>query len=135
MTATDDTDATAVGPDRRWTGALWWSLLVFVPALVIGRVGDHGPVIIPLGAVVAAIVFVVVLRTTPAVVTREEVRLPKRTIRRADVTAITRSEESTALVFRGPDGGVVGVADLFERSGRFREALERHGWPEVDRPG
>lgn len=132
MTSADDIVATEVGPRRRWASALWWSLLVLVPALVVARLGDHGPVILGLGIVVAGLLFVVLLRTKPAVVTPDEIRLPRRTIRRAQVTSITRSDESTALVFRDAGGRVVGLADLFEHSGTFREALREHGWPEVD---
>jgi len=127
--------ATEVRPGRRWPGALWWSLLVLVPALVVARLGDHGPVILVLGLVAAAAVFLAVLRAKPTVVTRAEIRTPKRTIRRDDVVSITRSDETTALVFRGADGGVVGLVDVFELSGRLRAALREHGWPEVGQAG
>ena len=130
----EDSSATEVGADRRWTTAAWWSALVLVAAVIVSRVGDHGPVILGLGLVAAAAVFVVAVRTKPAVVTRDEVRLPRRTIRRADVASVTRATDSTALVFRDAQGSIVGLADLYERSGKFREALREHGWPEVDQP-
>jgi hypothetical protein len=132
--STEELPASEVGPDRRgrWLSALWWSGLVLVPALVVARLGDHGPVLLGLGVVVAGFIFFAVLRTRPATVTRDEVRLPKRTIRRADVARVTRTDESTAFVFRGPDGQVVGIVDVFEQSGRLREALRAHGWPEVE---
>jgi hypothetical protein len=126
-------EATEVGADRRWAAAAWWGGLVLVAGIVVGRV-TGSTVVLVLAVLTAAAVAVAVLRTRPAVVTREEVRLPKRTIRRTDVARITRTGESTALVFLGPDGKVVGIADLFDASGSFREALRRHGWPEVDAP-
>ena len=131
MKPPEPTLATEVRPDRRWPGAIWWSVLVLVPALVVARLGGHGPVILGLGLVIAAAVFVAFLRAKPTVVTRDEVRLAKRTIRREDVASITRSDESTAFVFRDANGRIVGLADLFELSGKFREALAQHGWPEV----
>jgi hypothetical protein len=129
--ATDD--ATEVGTDRRWASAAWWGGLVVLAGVIVGRLTGSG---VPdvLGVGVGAAIFATVLRTRPAVVTRDEVRLPKRTIRREDVASITRSDDSTALVFRDRDGKVVGLADLFELSGRLREALRRHGWPDVDAP-
>lgn len=132
--STEELPATEVGPDRRgrWLSATWWSGLVLVPALVVARLGDHGVVILVLGLVVAALVFVAFVRHRPTVVTRDQVRHSRRTIRRAEVTRVTRSEETTALVFRG-DGGVVGIIDVFEQSGKLREALRAHGWP-VDAP-
>jgi hypothetical protein len=134
--STEEMPATAVGPDRRGRllSAVWWSALVLVPALVVARLGDHGPVILGLGIVAAGIVFLTFARARPTVVTHDEVRHPKRTIRRADVARITRSDETTALVFRGPDGGVVGIVEVFEQAGKLREALRAHGWPEVDAP-
>lgn len=129
----EELPATEVGADRRWTSAAWWSGLVLVAGVVVGRVVDNN-VILVLAVLVAAAIFVAVARTRPAVVTRDEVRLPKRTIRRADVVSITRAEDSTALVFHDAQGRVVGLADVFELSGTLREALHRHGWPEVDAP-
>jgi hypothetical protein len=124
-------EATQVGADRRWTSAAWWSGLVLVAGVVVGRVTDS-TVVLALAVVVAAALFVAVARTRPAVVTREEIRLPKRTIRREEVATISRAGESTALVFRDREGRVVGLADLFDLSGKLDEALRRHGWPEVD---
>ena len=134
--STDETEATAIGPvaGGRLRSAIWWGALVLVPAVVVAKLGGHGSVILPLGLLAAAVVVVAASREKPTVVTREEVRHPKRTIRRADVTSITRSGESTAFVFRGPDGGVVGVVDVFGRSAALRAALTAHGWPEVE-PG
>jgi hypothetical protein len=134
--ATEEMPATEVGSDRRarLRSAAWWSALVLVPAFVVARLGDHGAVILGLGVVAAALVFLAVVRTPATVVTREEVRHPKRTIRRADVTRVTRSDETSALVFHGHDGGVVGIVDAFEHAGKLREALRAHGWPEVDAP-
>ena len=126
-------EATEVGAERRWASATWWAGLVVLAGVVVGRVTGHAVPSI-LGVAVGAAIFAAVLRTRPAVVTRDEVRLPKRTIRRADVASITRSEDSTALVFRDRDGRVVGLADVFELSGKLRDALRRHGWPEVDAP-
>jgi len=126
---------TEVGPDRRWPAAIWWSVLVLVPAVVVARLGGNGPVILGLGVVVAVAVFVAFLRARPTVVTREEIRTPKRTIRRDDVARITRSDETTALVFRDADGRIVGLVELFELSGELRAALREHGWPEVGQPG
>lgn len=133
VTPPQDPPATEVGPDRRgrWLSALGWSALVLVPALVVARLGGHGRVILVLGVVVAALVFLAALRERPTVVSRDELRHHKRTIRRADVARITRSAESTALVFHGADGGVVGIVDLFGRSGALRDALRAQGWPEV----
>jgi hypothetical protein len=74
-------------------------------------------------------VFVAFVRRRPTAVTDGEVRHHKRTIRRSDVARVTRSEESTALVFHGADGGVVGIVDAFERAGTLRDALRAHGWP------
>jgi hypothetical protein len=132
--STEELPATEVGPDRRgrWLSASWWSGLVLVPALVVARLGDHGAVILGLGLVVAAVVFVAFVRHRPTVVTHDQVRHSRRTIRRAEVTRITRSDETTALVFWG-EGGVVGVIEVFEQSGKLREALRTHGWP-VDDP-
>jgi hypothetical protein len=134
--STEEMPATEVGPGGpgRVLSAAWWSALVLVPALVVARLGGHGPVILGLGVVIAALVFVAIFRTPPTVVTRHEVRHPKRTIRRDDVVRITRSDETTALVFRGPDDGVVGIVDAFDKAGKLREALRAHGWPEVDAP-
>jgi hypothetical protein len=127
-------EATEVGADRRWAAAAWWGGLVLVAGVVVGRV-TGSTVVLVLAVLATAAVGVAVVRTRPAVVSREEVRLPKRTIRRADVARITRApEDSTALVFLDRDGKVVGLADLFDASGAFREALRRHGWPEVDAP-
>ena len=125
----EQTLATAVGPDRRWPEAIWWSVVVLVPAVVVARLGDNGPVILGLGIAIAGAVFVAFLRAKPTVVTRDEIRLPKRTIRRQDVARVTRSDETTAFVFRDADGGIVGLVDLFELSGKFRDALQQHGWP------
>ena len=132
--STEEVPASEVGPDRRgrWLSALWWGGLVLVPAVVVARLGGNGAVILGLGVVVAGFVFFAVLRARPATVTRDEVRLPKRTIRRADVARVTRSDESTALVVRGPEGQVVGIVDVFEQSGKLREALRAHGWPDVE---
>jgi hypothetical protein len=132
--STEEVPASEVGPDRRgrWLSALWWGGLVLVPAVVVARLGGNGAVILGLGVVVAGFVCFAVLRARPATVTRDEVRLPKRTIRRADVARVTRSDESTALVFRGPEGQVVGIVDVFEQSGKLREALRAHGWPDVE---
>jgi len=132
--ATEEMPATEVGSSGRGRlrSAFGWSALVLVPALVVARLGGHATVIFGLGVVAAALVFVAVVRTPPTVVTRDEVRHPKRTIRRADVIRITRSAETTALVFHGPDGGVAGIVDAFEHAGQLREALRTHGWPEVD---
>jgi hypothetical protein len=137
VTSSEQLPATEVGPDRRgrWLSALWWSALVLVPALVVARLGDHGAVILGLGVVVAAVVFAALVRHRPTVVTRDEVRHPKRAIRRADVARVTRSEETTALVFHGVDGGVVAIIDVFEQSGKLREALRAHGWPVGDATG
>ena len=131
MTPPEQPPATEVGPDRRgrWLSALWWSALVLVPAVVVARLGDHGAVILALGVVAAAAVFSAFARRRPTVVTGDEVRHHKRTIRRSDVARVSRSEESTALVFHGTEGGVVGIVDAFERSGSLREALRAHGWP------
>ena len=135
--STEELPATEVGPGGtgRAISAAGWSALVLVPALVVARLGDHGPVILGLGLVIAALVFVAIYRTPATVVTRDEVRHPKRTIRRADVVRVTRSGETTALVFRGPDDGVVGIVDAFDKAGQLREALRAHGWPEVDAQG
>src|SRR4051794_15922676 len=131
--STEELPATEVGPDRggRVLSALGWSGLVLVPALVVARLGGHGRVILALGVVVAALVFLAGVRERPTVVSRDELRHHKRTIRRADVSRITHAEESTALVFHGVDGGVVGIVDVFGRSGALREALQAHGWPEA----
>jgi hypothetical protein len=135
--STEELPASEVGPGRRGRlfSATWWSALVLVPALVVARLGDHGAVILIVGLVAAGLVFVAVVRTQPTVVTRDEVRHRKRTIRRTDVASITRPDESTALVFRGVEGQVVGLVDVFEQSGRLREALRAHGWPEVGASG
>ena len=114
--------------------ALWWAGLVLVGAVLVSRAADHKTTILGLGFAASAAVFAAVLRTRPAVVTREEVRLPRRSIRREDVVRVTRATDSTALVFRDGEDRIVGLADLAELSGKFREALREHGWPEVDRP-
>jgi len=100
----------------------------------MSRAAEHHTAILVLGLVLVAAVFVVLGRTRPAIVTDEEVRLPRRTIRRADVARVTRSLETTAFIFHAAEGGVVGVADLHERSGEFRDALRAHGWPRSSRP-
>jgi hypothetical protein len=76
-------------------------------------------------------VFVAFARAKPTVVTRDEIRLPKRTIRRDEVASITRADETTALVFRDAEGRIIGLVELFELSGKLRAALREHGWPEV----
>jgi hypothetical protein len=131
---TEEKPAIEVGADRRgrWLSAAWWGGLVLVAAVVVARLGGHGQVVLVLGVVVAALVVLAAVRERPVVVTADQVRHPKRTIRRADVARITGSGESTALVFHGADGGVVGIVDVFGRTGALRDALRAQGWPEVD---
>ena len=131
---TEEKPAIEVGADRRgrWLSAAWWGGLVLVAAVVVARLGGHGHVVLVLGVVVAALVVLAAVRERPVVVTVDQVRHPKRTIRRADVARITGSGESTALVFHGADGGVVGIVDVFGRTGALRDALRAQGWPEVD---
>jgi hypothetical protein len=97
----------------------------------MARVVEHHRTILVLGVALAAAIFVVALRTRPAVVSDDEVRLPRRSIPRAGVASVTSSSDTTALVFRDRQGAIVGLADLRERSGELREALRTHGWPEV----
>jgi hypothetical protein len=116
----------------RLAEALMFSAAVLVPAWFIGRGSDAGPVIYGIGLVVAVLVFVAFLRPDPRVVSDHEIRLRRKTIRRADVVRVTRSAETTALAFRGPDGSVVALHDPMGQYRPFRDALREHGWPEVE---
>ena len=136
MKPVQEPSATGIGTSRRdrWRSALGWGGFLLVAVVLMSRAAEHHTAILVLGLVLVAAVFVVLGRTRPAIVTDEEVRLPRRTIRRADVARVTRSLETTAFIFHAAEGGVVGVADLHERSGEFRDALRAHGWPEVEPP-
>jgi hypothetical protein len=112
--------------------ALWWSVLVLVPAWLVARGSDDKAVVLGLGVAVAAVVFVAFVRRDATVVTAEEIRLRKRTIRRADVARVTAGTETTALVFRDADDRIITVADLMGQARTFREALRAHGWPPVE---
>ena len=127
--------ATGVGSSRRdrWRRALGWGGSILVATLLMSRAFEHRTALLVLALVLSAVIFVVILRERPAIVTDDEIRLPRRTIRREGVVRVSRSLETTALIFHG-EGGVVGVADLHGRSGEFRDALRAHGWPEVGPP-
>lgn len=133
----DETPATEVGQSLsgRVLEGLWWSALVLVPAWVVSRFSDQAWLILGLGVAVALVVFVAFVRRDGTVVTSEEIRLRKRTIRRSDVARVTSDGETTALVFRDSRGGVVALADLMGQSRAFRDALHTHGWPDVERQG
>lgn len=133
MNAGQEPTATEIGSSARdrWRSALGWGVFVLVGVVLMSRVVEHHRTILVLGVVLAAVIFVVALRTRPAVVTDDEIRLPRRSIPRAGVARVTSSSDTTALVFRDDQGAIVGLADLHERSGELREALRTHGWPEV----
>ena len=131
MNPAQEPSATGIGSSSRdrWRSALGWGGFLLVAAVLLSRVFAHHTTILVLGLLLSAVVFVVVLRTRPAVVTDDEIRLPRRTIRREGVARVTRSTDSTAFLFRDEKDAIVGLADLHERSEEFREALRRHGWP------
>ena len=137
MTTPERPAVTAVGPTRRGRllEAGWWSALVLVPAWLVARGSENRGVVLGLGLVVAAVVFAMFARRDPTLVSDEEIRLRRRTVRRADVTRVTGSSESTALAFRGPDGAIVALTDPMGRSRAFRDALRQHGWPPVENDG
>ena len=134
MTPPEELSATEVGQTRRGRvlEALWWSALVLVPAWLVARGSQNKPVILGIGLVAAGVVFVAFVRRDPTVVTAAEIRLRKRTIRRADVARVTANSESTALVFRDVDGRIITVTDRMGQSRAFRDALRKHGWPDVE---
>ena len=123
MNPAQEPSATGIGSSSRdrWRSALGWGGFLLVAAVLLSRVFAHHTTILVLGLLLSAVVFVVVLRTRPAV--------DRRTIRREGVARVTRSTDSTAFLFRDEKDAIVGLADLHERSEEFREALRRHGWP------
>ena len=119
-------------PVGRLGEALMFSAAVLLPAWFIGRGSEARPVIYGIGAVLAVLIVVAFMRPDPKVVSREEIRLRKKTIRRSDVARVTCSTETTALVFRGAGSAIVTLFDPMGQSRPFREALRKHGWPEVE---
>jgi hypothetical protein len=117
----------------RLAEAVFFGVLPLVAVWVVARNSENYRPLLLAAILLSLVLFVSFMTHTSAVVSDTEIKVRKGRIRRSDVGRVTAPVEAPALVFRDADDRILRIVNLTETHVvMMREALRKHGWPQVE---